>query len=185
MIPYNTGGHHQDCPGNYAEIPYNLCVCPEGWFDRMNEKAKETKRHGSPTFYGLLDEMATTHDKKSHDYASDGDPYANYKFSGYVSSLFAHSPDDAGFAGRIAEKIMRLSVLGKRGTAPKNESIADTERDIAVISALWMAMRRDKASVNQMAMPGDVHTVSPKKKDLSPEVSQALDTIIAYLEGKC
>lgn len=102
------------------------------------------KRHGSPIFYSLLDEMAETHDKKSHDYAADGAPYGNYEFAGFVANLFAHSPDDAGFAGRIAEKIYRLSVLGKRGTAPFNESVDDTERDIAVIATLWMASRREK-----------------------------------------
>lgn len=102
------------------------------------------KRHGSPIFYSLLDEMAETHDKKSHDYATDNDPYGNYKFAGIYATLFAHSPDDAGFAGRIAEKIYRLSVLGKRQAQPFNESIDDTERDIAVIATLWMASRREK-----------------------------------------
>jgi len=107
---------------------------------------KGFQRHGSPIFYDLLKEMAETHDKKSHDYALDNNPYGNYTFAGLISSLFSHSPDDAGFAGRIAEKIYRLSVLGKRGTAPKNEAIDDTERDIAVIATLWMAMRREKRS---------------------------------------
>lgn len=101
------------------------------------------KRHGSPSFYKLLDEMAVLHNKKSHDYAKESDPYGNYKFAGWVASLFSHSPDDAGFAGRLAEKLFRLSVLEGGGLTPKNESIEDTERDIAVISVLWMAARRD------------------------------------------
>ena len=113
---------------------------------------KGFQRHGSPVFYNLLKEMAETHDKKSHDYALDNNPYGNYTFAGLISSLFSHSPDDAGFAGRIAEKIYRLSVLGKRGTAPKNEAIDDTERDIAVIATLWMAMRREKRSKEKQSI---------------------------------
>jgi hypothetical protein len=86
--------------------------------------------------------MADTHDKKSHDYASNTNPMGNYHFAGIVACMFSHSPEDAGFAGRIAEKIYRLSNLEGSGKSAKNESIEDTERDIAVIACLWMADRR-------------------------------------------
>ena len=102
----------------------------------------EKEKHGSPIFYSLLEEMADTHSRKSHDYADNTNPYGNYHFAGLVANLFAHSPNDAGFAGRLAEKIFRISVLERGGKTPKNESIADTERDIAVIATLWMASRR-------------------------------------------
>jgi hypothetical protein len=101
-------------------------------------------RHGSPTFYALLEEMADTHDAKSHDYASDKNPSGNYHFAGQMATMFAHSPEDAGFVGRLAEKIYRLANLESAGKTPRNESIADTEKDIAVITALWMANRRDR-----------------------------------------
>lgn len=111
------------------------------------------KLHGSPSFYALLAEMRETHDKKSHDYAEDSNPYGNYEFAGSVAGLFAHSSNDAGFAGRLAEKIFRLSVLGKRQAEPRNESIADTERDIAVIACLWMAARRDSIVFKHQGIP--------------------------------
>lgn len=101
------------------------------------------ERHGSPVFYKLLEEMAETHDKKSHDYASNKNPYGNYHFAGEMALLFAHNSKDAGFVGRLAEKIYRLANLESSGKVPTNESIEDTERDIAVITALWMASRRD------------------------------------------
>lgn len=101
-------------------------------------------RNGNPKFYEMLEEMAETHDIKSHDYASNSNPSGNYHFAGQVSSLFSHSPQDAGFAGRIAEKIYRLANLEGSGKDPKNETIADTERDIAVITVLWMTDRRDR-----------------------------------------
>jgi len=101
-------------------------------------------RHGSPIFYALLEEMANTHDRKSHDYASNDNPYGNYHYAGQVSSLFAHSFKDAGFAGRIAEKVYRLANLEGSQKNPSNESIQDTEIDICVITLLWMADRRQR-----------------------------------------
>lgn len=110
----------------------------------MSTSLEDSKRHGSPEFYRLLDEMAETHDKKSHDYAKDSDPFGNYRFAGLVACLFSHSPNDAGFASRLAEKIFRLAVLESDGKTPKNESIDDTERDIATITALWMTERKTR-----------------------------------------
>jgi hypothetical protein len=107
---------------------------------------KGYERHGSPTFYALLDRMAEVHSRKSHDYASNSNPYGNYEFAGLVASMFAHSPLDAGFAGRMAEKIYRLSILEGGDKTPKNESVDDTDEDIAVIAALWMSARKDRRS---------------------------------------
>lgn len=101
-------------------------------------------RHGSPMFYHLLTQMADTHDKKSHDYASDNNPYGNYHFAGKLALLFAHCPEDAGFAGRIGEKLYRLANLEASAKAPKNETIEDTEIDLPTIMTLWMADRRDR-----------------------------------------
>lgn len=101
-------------------------------------------RNGNPKFYKLLEEMGETHNRKSHDYASNDNPMGNYHFAGHVACLFGHSPEDAGFVGRIAEKIYRLANLEGSGKEPTNESIADTERDIAVITLLWMTDRRDR-----------------------------------------
>lgn len=101
-------------------------------------------RHGSPTFYSLLDELAKLHDEKSHDYASNDNPSGNYHFAGELAMLFKHSSKDAGFVGRIGEKLYRLANLESSRKTPKNETIEDTERDICVIICLWMADRRDR-----------------------------------------
>lgn len=102
------------------------------------------ERHGSPTFYKLLEEAAETHDRKSHDYASNENPCGNYHFAGMLAVLFKDSPEDAGFIGRIGEKIFRLANLEKSGKIPKNESIEDTERDLVTIMTLWMSDRRNR-----------------------------------------
>ncbi len=103
-------------------------------------------RHGSPTFYNLLQEMAETHDRKSHDYASDSNPSGNYHFAGEMANMFSYSPQDAGFVGRLAEKLYRIKNLESSGRLGITESIEDTERDIATITALWIADRRDRRS---------------------------------------
>lgn len=108
------------------------------------------KRNGSPEFYKLLQEMAEIHDSKSHDYANNENPFGNYQFAGALSKLFDNA-DDAGFIGRIGEKLYRLANLensSKTGETkiPKNESIEDTERDLPTIMALWIAMRRNRRS---------------------------------------
>lgn len=101
-------------------------------------------RHGSKIFYDLLEEMAALHDAKSHDYATAEQPFGNYEFAGNMAIMFSHNAVDAGFSGRLAEKLYRLYVLESGGKIPKTDSIADTERDLAVIMTLWMAARKDK-----------------------------------------
>lgn len=111
---------------------------------------KGRNRYGSPTFYAMLEEMAVTHDKKSHDYASNDNPVGNYHFAGKLAQLFAHSAEDAGFLGRLGEKYYRLANLESGDKTPANESIEDTERDIAVITVLWMADRRNRKIKHQL-----------------------------------
>jgi len=105
------------------------------------DEVPETDRHGLLEFYQMLRVMAELHERKSHDYASDEDPCGNYHFAGKLSAMFT-DPDDMGFMGRIAEKIYRLSNLQISGKTPLNETAEDTERDICVITVLWMADRR-------------------------------------------
>lgn len=104
----------------------------------------DKKRHGSQTFYELLEGASKLHEKKSHDYASNEDPYGNYHFAGRMAMLFSHSPEDAGFVGRMAEKIYRIANLESSGKTPSNESISDTEQDLIVITCLWIASRIDR-----------------------------------------
>jgi len=106
--------------------------------------AQRRVRNGSPTYYNLLQEMAEIHDRKSHDYASNDNPSGNYHFAGKLAQLFAHSHEDAGFLGRLGEKFYRLANLESSQKIIQNESIEDTEGDIAVITALWMSDRRDR-----------------------------------------
>lgn len=120
----------------------------------MDNKRHGT-RHGSPEFYSLLERMANVHDAKSHDYASNDNPFGNYHFAGMLSKLFNNS-DDAGFVGRIGEKIYRLANLENSGKTAKNETIEDTEIDICVIVTLWMADRLKRRHESQLSTGGTV-----------------------------
>lgn len=136
------------------------------------KKDLDTKaRNGSPTFYKLLETMAELHDRKSHDYASDDNPSGNYHFAGMLSKLFVN-PDDAGFIGRIGEKLYRLANLENNGKIAKNETIQDTELDVCVIIALWMADRRDRrASKNRISLgeyENDINKKGPEPVDPNP-----------------
>lgn len=122
---------------------------------------KGRTRHGSPIFYALLQSMAETHDRKSHDYASNDNPFGNYHFAGMLSKLF-DNPNDAGFIGRIGEKLYRLANLENSGKIPTNEAIEDTEIDICTIVTLWMASRRERRmrDTRQELIPGRVYDTS-------------------------
>jgi hypothetical protein len=147
----SLGGNCPWCGENFTEKkmehePYEVSKARIEHGDSSWEGFENSKRQrgGEPTFYKLLEEMAELHDRKAHDYTHDNDPMGNYHFAGLVANLFSHSPHDAGFAGRLAEKIYRVSVLEGGRKIPKNEAIDDTERDIAVIATLWMADRRKR-----------------------------------------
>lgn len=116
----------------------------------------ETK-NGSQVFYALLERMSNIHSQKSHDYASNSNPYGNYQFAGKMSKLF-DNPDDAGFMGRIAEKLFRLANLENGEKTPSNESIEDTEIDICVITALWMASRMERRGAAYVIKDESSHT---------------------------
>lgn len=130
-------------------------------YDPPNPDAIQARqRNGSPVFYGMLNEMAETHDRKSHDYASNDSPYANYQFAGKLAALFAHSPEDMGFLSRIGEKMYRLANLEKDGKIPSNESMEDTERDLPIIMTLWMSMRRERRMKQAASMqPGTIQKI--------------------------
>src|SRR6478736_149336 len=133
----------------------------------MTKKTKMSERillpevdriSGMPEFYQLLRVMAELHERKSHDYASDDDPAGNYHFAGEIALMFLDS-NDAGFAGRLAEKLYRMSNLQLSSKQPLNENVEDTERDFAVIAALWMADRKKRRT-------------EKKKKELSEKLGR-------------
>jgi hypothetical protein len=90
----------------------------------------------NPRFTQLLTTMAVMHDKKNEDYASAANPYSNFEFAGRMAAPFT-DPVDIAFATLIGVKLARLAELKGKGRSPQNESVADTQLDLAVYAALW------------------------------------------------
>jgi len=129
--------------------------CDTTYPARLKSDINETpERHGSPEFYKILEQMGEIHNKKSHDYASNDNPFGNYHFAGMLGSLF-HDSRDVGFITRLGEKLFRLANLQNRRVNPVNESIEDTETDICVICALWVASRRERRKEENANRKGD------------------------------
>jgi len=116
-------------------------LIPETW--NLNVESLRGTMSYNSTFYHLLEEAAKLHARKSHDYASDENPYGNYHFAGQMARMF-ENPDDSGFVGRFGEKLYRLANLENNGKVPLNEAIDDTEIDMLVILALWISDRRER-----------------------------------------
>jgi hypothetical protein len=151
--------HNYNCPHcNYPNsFPHHISAgerivcfnCSKGFAVTLEMTHSELMprttpvRNGSPVFYAILEEMGKLHSRKSYDYASSENPYGNYEFAGQMSQLFDNSKD-AGFVGRIGEKLFRLANLENNGKYPNNESIQDTETDLCVIMTLWIASRRER-----------------------------------------
>jgi hypothetical protein len=89
-----------------------------------------SERHGDPRFYALLAEIAELHSSKSHDYTPAEDPLANFHRSERIGV-----PAWKGALVRMGDKWGRIEQLAN-GKSPKNESLRDSLRDLAVYALL-------------------------------------------------
>ena len=90
----------------------------------------------NPKFNALMSDMQEMHRKKNEDYASAENPYSNFEQAGEVAKGFT-DPVDIAFAALIGVKLARLKELKGKGKVPNNESVRDTQLDLAVYAALW------------------------------------------------
>jgi len=88
----------------------------------------------NPKFDAILARMAEMHDRKSSDYAKAENRYSNFEVAGQLGAMFLR-PVDIAFATLIGVKLARLAEL--QGRPPRNESVADTQLDLAVYATLW------------------------------------------------
>lgn len=93
----------------------------------------------------LLDQISALHEKKASDYATDVDPYSNFRFAALLSEGFEHEVDRV-FATLIGVKLARIQELTKNGRTPKNESLDDSFVDLTNYCAIWASYRRDRAT---------------------------------------
>ena len=84
-----------------------------------------------------LDEASAISDSKRHDYASEDDPFLNFRQVADVSGLSI----DQVFLVWVATKVVRLGQLIGGGKEPNNESVDDNILDLINYPALWRGMR--------------------------------------------
>lgn len=78
--------------------------------------------------------------QKRADYALDGDPFSNFKFSAQVMGV---EPEEAALFN-VAQKLARLSSLRANRRGPQNEAVYDTYLDLAVYGVLAYAIYLNK-----------------------------------------
>lgn len=93
-------------------------------------------------FHELLERMKEVHDRKSHDYAQDHDPFSNFRRAAQIVDWF-RDPSDQVFAGIIGIKLARLAEL-MNGKQALNESMEDNLIDLANYVGLWYAFYKDR-----------------------------------------
>ncbi len=106
----------------------------------MPVKGVKTEDHLSAV-EAILRDCIELHERKSHDYAKSGDRYSNFRFAARLSRGFT-DPVDRVFATMIGIKVARLQEL-LNGKSPKNESLADSFKDLTTYSAIWGAWHNE------------------------------------------
>jgi hypothetical protein len=125
----------------------------------------------SQHFTDILQQMKTIHDKKSHDYAQDTDPFSNFTRAATIVSWFT-SPTDQVFAGILGIKFARLAELLSTSKEPNNESIDDTFIDAANYFVLWAAYYRREKELKKLVEEGlkhDIRSIFGPKVEVRPQ----------------
>ena len=91
----------------------------------------------SPKFHKLLKEIAELHDRKNNDYATNQDPFSNFR----ECERFG-VPAWKGVLVRMSDKVVRIFNLIDKGTT-KNESIEDSFMDLSVYSLICLILYRE------------------------------------------
>lgn len=95
-----------------------------------------------PRFLKILDEIRSLHEKKSTDYGTEEDPYANVR----ASQEFG-VPPWLGAVIRLHDKLVRIKAFTRNGSL-KNESLEDSLTDIAVYAMISLLLWREEVEEN-------------------------------------
>lgn len=87
----------------------------------------------------VCQKMLDIHERKSHDYAQEGNKFSNFERASIISSWF-NDPTDRVFATLIGIKLARLAEL-LNGKEALNEPTEDSFIDCANYVALWLMER--------------------------------------------
>jgi hypothetical protein len=105
-------------------------------------------------FTQKLDELRELHELKSQDYASDEDPYRNFKENAKLWGRLAWVEPLI----RLSEKVFRLINLIVNKKTPNNEGIRDSIKDIACLAIIALDMFDERLTL------GELHDTQNSKK---------------------
>jgi len=91
----------------------------------------------SPKFYELLEQIKNLHDLKNSDYATDQDPFSNFR----ECERFG-IPAWKGVLVRMSDKFCRICNLVKKDEI-KNEPLEDSFMDLAVYSLICLLLYKE------------------------------------------
>lgn len=123
--------HFSGCSYNI----YGICTCH---LIKLSQESQTIKTPRIPDFIDSLEKMKSIHESKNSDYATEGNPFANFDFTCEVLTIFANNRDKT-YVWPIACKLARLANLLDSDKPPNNESIEDSFMDCAVYFLLWKA----------------------------------------------
>ena len=94
--------------------------------------------YGHPEFHKILKEMSELHSKKSHDYGSNSDPFANLRESKTIDV-----PPYVGCFIRMLDKVNRVKSFIVKGKL-QNESLLDALYDLACYSVICAILYKEE-----------------------------------------
>ena len=110
----------------------------EGYVPPNERKTGQTNPAGDPRFHAILEEIGKLHDKKSQDYGTGADPYANVRASAEFGI-----PPWVGAVLRANDKTTRIKSFLKKGSLA-NESLEDSLMDNAVYYIIALILYREQ-----------------------------------------
>lgn len=144
----------------------------------------DTKNSTPDPWMDVISQLIKLHDKKKADYAESNNQFSNFEFA----ALYAGITVNQNFDSIIGTKIARLLNLKKSGKIPNNESIEDTEIDLAnyfIIKKAWNLKRTRegtphsdelRAVVNRLSETGCNDKTGKAIKMTDAEVKEYLRT---------
>ncbi len=78
---------------------------------------------------------------KNSDYASNDDPFANFRL---IESVSGRINAEEGILVRMTDKLQRYANLISRPPSVTDESIEDTLRDLSIYATIALILRREK-----------------------------------------
>lgn len=109
-------------------------------YNSIEELQAKPPSMGDERFHRLLREMAILHNKKSQDYSSKTDLFANCR-----ASEEWHVPGWIGCLIRASDKVVRLKSFVAKGFLA-NEGVEDSLKDLAAYALIALILYREKQS---------------------------------------